>query len=320
MDIAPILKKTFSEGSLQGQCAEWAHKVVDFPSVGDSYSQKKKAVEANGILMQNLYGFRRGDVCVTSEGTIMGFGNGHVTIVADIVNGNLIAAESNFRKDQRIHYGRVIPKNKIYGIFRGKFKVTIATYPIQLKMTVFMQYQKPWQNQVLTDLQDWIAKVSGGKVLLTVIPLYTYDSLKNWWYLTYFQNYNVIAKEYFDEQAMPLRYPDSHIVLWSINKDQWKGSLFNSPGAQELGWYYPGTNPMEATIVCDEMDMSFANFGLKAFFDYARHEMGHWLYEWGRTDQFDFCHNRFFGLNGYPKNFDLIFNDFDLDHLAANIL
>ncbi len=330
MNIKTLLRLQFPDGTTGGQCGNFAHKVIEFAPVGDSYSQKKKAVQANGILNGVGPGtvdgdFRAGDVIITSEGTWMGLGNGHVAI--NMVDGpQPMVIESNFKKDGKIRSGRLVPLNKIYGVIRGpyKFKIPQVKYPIVLKTTIFMQYRTQWNKKCFTDLEDWFFKASGGRIKLELAPLYTYDALKNWWYRAYSVTgedfFNLIALEYFNEYAMPLRFPDSKIILWSVNKQQWQGSVFFKPELQEIGWYYPNTNPLRAIFCCEEEDKSPINLGMQLFVDAARHEIMHGLYRYGRWDRKDLCHERFFGINGYPKDFNKVFDDLDYNLLNLNLI
>jgi hypothetical protein len=320
MNLKPILTKYFPENSLQGECGIWAHKIIDFPLIGNSYAQKKKSVQQNGVLYSNLYGnFRIGDVVITSEGTYLGFGSGHVCIVIDIDKEKLIIAESNFNRDGRVHYGRVVPKDKIYGVLRGKFNVNLGLPDvITLKTTILMQYEKQWDSSVFQKLQDRMLLMSNGKIKLDIYPIYTYKSLKNWWYQVYPFNggeYSVIAFPYIQEQAIPITYGDSQIILWSINKSQWQGGVYNGGGDHpEYGWNYFGAKPIIATITCDEGDKSFHYTSDEAFIDYATHEISHGLTHWGRGDGFDNTDKYY-----WADNRSLIFDEIDYNHLCVNL-
>lgn len=333
MNISSILKKQYPENSTGGQCGVFAHRLITFPNVGDTYASKKKAVDDNGIRAGNYPGavegqFRVGDVVVTSDGTDKnGKGAGHVCVVESDEGTSITVVESNFKKDGKVHHGRTIPKDspKIYGVIRGnyKFKLPAPNVPIELKVTVFMQYQKAWKNKAFVDLENWFFESSGGRIKLTVIPLYTYQALKNWWYAAYgtaFGDfYNVVALEYIKDMAYPLRFPDSNIVIWSINKQQFQGTVFNRPELQEIGWCYPQTNPIIAMLCCEEADDSPINPGMQLFVDASRHEIMHGLYPLSSIKGRDLTHERHFGINGYPKDFNKVWDDVDFSWLQQNI-
>ncbi len=322
MNLIPKLALKYPENSIGGQCGIFAHKLIEFDSVGDSYASKKRAVQNRGILVSNLHGdFRVGDVCITSEGTFMGIGAGHVAVAARVVDGQPYAAESNFRNDGRVHYGRAIPINKIYGVIRGKFLIDLKLPPLVLNTTILMQYEKQWNSSIFKELSDKFFSLTG--IILNIKPVYTYKALKNWWYtIAPFEGaeYKIIDWNYIKEQAIPITYGDSQIILWSINLKEWEGSVVTSNGQfQECGYQYYGTKPCFATIACEEKTMSLFN-SEKAFIDYGLHEIFHALYYWGRGDYMDYCHNHFFGLNGQPKDMSKCINDLDINHLAVNLL
>lgn len=316
MNLIPKFSVKFPENSLQGECGIFAHKLIDFPLVGNTYASKKKAVQNYGILTSNLYDdFRVGDVCITSEGTFLGQGSGHVATVANIVNNQPIAVESNFRKDGRVHYGRVIPKNKIYGVIRGSFKTDLKLPPLVLKITVLMQYEKQWDSSIFKGLTDKFFALTG--ITLNIYPVYTYQSLKNWWYQVYpfdGNEYSVVAYQYIQDQAIPITYADSQLIIWAINKEQWQGTFITPTGQyQEIGWDYYNTRI--ATVVCDEGDGSIF-YPEKAFIDYIMHEIFHKLYHKGRGDYRDFTHQHYF----QDRNMSLCVKDLDLTHLQVNMI
>jgi hypothetical protein len=322
MNISLLLKKLYPEGSWQGQCGTFAHKLIEFPSVGDSYSQKKQAVREYGILAEQLAGdFRVGDVVITSEGTFMGMGHGHVAVVVNVSNGQPQVVESNFKLKEKVSYGRPVPVGKIYGVIKGAFKFPVEIpKPLTLRVNVFINNQKPWNKLYFEKLKEEFSKISGGKVVLDLYPLYT--KFQNWWYRAYGsalsnEYYNVIAKEYLDETVMPLAFSDPHIIILVISKKQWQGSVFNSPNAQELGWYYPGSKLI--VFVCDDGDISIPHFGTSAFVDYAIHEISHYLYHWG-LDITKYGFRRDLTHDHYNANeMEKIFSDLDLKRLHASI-
>lgn len=323
MNLHSIFSAKYREGYLGGQCAQWAHLLVDFPSVGDSYRQKQQAVKQYGITRDALVCFHQGDVVITSDGTFMGFGNGHVFIVMDQDKDNLYAAESNFNNDLSVHYGRKVPKNspKIYGVIRGAFKFDIPA-TLNLNTWFLMQYQKQWNSSVFGKIVDRIKAASNNSVIINPIDLYTYNSLKNWDYKIYGTGFgdmfSLISQDYFNNMVMGLT-SNAQAIIWAINKQQWQGSVLNQPNNQEIGWYFRPSLPAQIEISCEENDISPVDSRYTLFEDAAFHELSHFFYTYGRADQVDNTHNRHFGWNGFEKNLDKIFEDIDLKRLIINL-
>ncbi len=324
MNLHSILSNLYPENSPQGQCGDFAHRLIEFGSVGDGFSEKKKAVQNYGLLKCNLQCFHVGDVVITSDGTFMGFGHGHVFVVMNQDKDFLYAAESNFRLDGRVHYGRKISKtdSKIYGVIRGKFKFSLGIDILKFKIAFLMQYQKQWDSKCFGQVTDRIRAVFKGKLVVNPFPLYTYNSLKNWDYKYFGSGYGdyfkLISQEYFNDIVMPLA-GDAEAVVWCINKQQWQGSVLDHPDTQEIGWYYRPSLPGQITLACEESDISPVDPGESLFVDGVFHELSHLFYAYGRADQVDNTHNRHFGWNGFPKNLESVAEDIDLTRLIANL-
>src|SRR5690349_17917163 len=93
MDLKPTFEHYYPEGSIGGQCAAFAEKLVQFGPVGNTLAQKTAYVKTRGILVADLYGdFRVGDVIVTDDSPV----NGHIFVINCIVGNSLRASESNF--------------------------------------------------------------------------------------------------------------------------------------------------------------------------------------------------------------------------------
>ena len=323
MNLHSILSNLYPENSIQGQCGDYAHKLVDFPSIGDSYSQKKKAVQDFGIFRSALQTFHIGDVVITSDGTFLGIGHGHVCVVMNQDKDNIYVAESNFNLDNRVHYGRKISKtdSKIYGVIRGDFKFSVPDFAV-LKVGFLMQYLKQWDSECFNEVCARIKKASGGKIEIAPYPLYTYNALKNWDYKVYGtgmgQLFSLISQEYFINTVMPLT-SNANAVIWCINRQQWQGSVIDSPGTQEIGWYFRPSMPAQIELCCEEHDISPLDSSKTLFNDGVFHELSHFFYTYGRKDQVDNTHNRHFGWNGFEKNLDKVFEDIDLKRLAVNL-
>lgn len=327
MNIRLLLNKLYPENSTQGECGIFAHRLIDFSQVGNTYASKKRAVDSSGIPAVNLQqNFHIGDVVITDEGTFMGMGAGHVGVVNFIDDNFVYLSESNFNKDGKVHHTRKLPKNssKIYGVLRGKPQFKVPTVPMTLKTTVFLNYEHQMDLGALFEpIKKWFSEASGGKVNLEIHPVYSHGAIKNWWYAGYLTGQGseaiiTIHPTFFKDNVMPVRFPDSKIVLLAINKKEWQGTTFVG-GAGEIGWYYPQTNPIQCLLSADESDQSPVNFGWSLFADAMRHEIIHGLYALGRFDGQDWCHNRFFGQNGYAKDFNKVFDDFDYEYLTMQL-
>lgn len=272
------LKQLYPQGSMGGECVQWLHKIADFPSVGDWVWQKKAFVSQNGdcITFANLHNdYRVGDMVFTTEGTSMGFGYGHGALIIGLTPTNLILAESNFKKDKKVRYGRILSRkdSKIIGI--GRFPLRFEFPRPTFRITVL--FNDKWSTGVIEDTQ---------KLLKTMgIDVNFYPTMKcgfkNWWYEVspgQFGNdtFKVLAKSYFDEYVSPLAFPGSHFGVFIIPNREWEGEVFNKP-YKEVGWYYPKTNPGKAMIACDENDESFS-YDLPLFSHALIHEFFHYLY------------------------------------------
>lgn len=115
-------EKKYPEGSKGGQCGIFAHKIVDFPPIGDAKSEKFASVDKFGIPAAKWRQSPQvGDVIITDESKQYG----HVAVVNAILpDGSLRLTESNFRGKESVSHDRTLPINssKIYGAFRGKLK------------------------------------------------------------------------------------------------------------------------------------------------------------------------------------------------------
>jgi hypothetical protein len=115
-------EKKYPEGSKGGQCGIFAHKIVEFPPIGDAKSEKFASVDKFGIPAAKWRQSPQvGDVIITDESKRYG----HVAVINSILpNGTIQLTESNFRGKESVSHDRTLPINspKIYGAFRGKLK------------------------------------------------------------------------------------------------------------------------------------------------------------------------------------------------------
>ncbi len=132
MSLFPTFSFYYPENSIQGQCGVFAHKLVQFPPVGDTIITKKAAVNKYGIKGKNC---QIGDVVILDVGTKAG----HVLIINDDKGANWQVTESNWKNDERVHHTRLLSKAspQIYGFFQGPLKVKIINPMIISKVTLY---------------------------------------------------------------------------------------------------------------------------------------------------------------------------------------
>jgi len=162
-DLKPTFEHYFPEGSIGGQCAAFAEKLVAFGPVGDSLASKLAYMQAHGS--SNLSDIQVGDVVFTDDSKV----NGHIFVVNADLGNCWRATESNYNLDQKIHHTRLVPKNFIglKGHVRAPLKVQIINpvpmvnlkisivdnihWPdIQQQAQQFADLAKKWSNGVLT--------------------------------------------------------------------------------------------------------------------------------------------------------------------------
>ncbi len=325
MDLTSTFANLYPENSIGGECGIFAHNLIDFPAVGNSYSSKQWAVRQYGITAEFLRGnFHVGDVLITSEGTFLGFGSGHVAVVNSMNSTSLFLTESNFNKDDKVHHTRRIDRTspKIFGVIRGAFKMPVEyPQPVQLSVTVFLNNMDWGQTMLgkLAELQNWFYQTSGQKLQLIINnPVPT--KLSGWGYQMWGpgSNLEIMDKKFMDSQIAPLA--DSDIVLFIASNADWKKP--SDVTVETKGYCWADGGKIKGYVVCDENEMS-QYYALNAFIDYGRHEIVHGLYALGvDTDRFpfntDLTHPRYYGQNGYPKDFDLVFGDLSFANLALS--
>lgn len=285
------LKKKYPENSIGWQCGDFAHRLAVFGSVGDSYQQKKDYVRANGIIMANIAeigrGFRVGDVIITSEGTWLGIGNGHVAFCIGIDNGVPIVVESNFNRDYKVHYGRKVPLNKIYGIIRAPLKIDLGQ--VEINYNVFINNQK-WKVGFLDELSKRYLRYTDGKLKINFFPLHT--KFANWEYeVTPFQSptsngeqakvikrnwlSDIVRSHVFTSENKP-----SDIYCLMVRPNEWEGTLFDKNGTNlgELAYCGIDTCPTQIQASCAEFDASPWYYGYKLHEHILIHELLHRIY------------------------------------------
>ena len=120
--VSPISKisTAFPNGSTGGQCGDYVRKVVTkvggtYPTLGDSLKSKTAAVAKYGVPLNQA---KIGSVIVTKENPTYG----HVAYIIGRNSQGWIVTESNYKRSNKISYGRVIPynSNKLIGIINPK--------------------------------------------------------------------------------------------------------------------------------------------------------------------------------------------------------
>lgn len=337
-DLKPTLEKLYPENFKGGECGIFAHKLISFPSVGDSLANKKAAVAKYGILAKNLKGdIRPGDVVITTEGTWLGFGHGHVA-VANLSNDTAVfLTESNFNLDGRVHHTRMLRKDSpaIVGVIRGSFLFTPPQepiWPIQIRVKILMNKQPFWNSllQHMANLQTWFWQASGNKIQLVIDYK---DTNFSYWDIEYVSDElgssrgAIISKQWMLANIAPLagNADTADILLFCMPRKDWKGTVFDHPELMEAGMAFtggPAKKPYMAMLVTDEHDdypPYYVGFG--AFAKLAGHEICHLLYKVVCSDKFpagtDLTHPHFYGQNDvYGKVINPVrpedcFNDFD---------
>jgi hypothetical protein len=167
MNLQQTFAHVYPEGSLGGECGDFAHKLVEFPPVGDSIQEKMLAVKAHGFVGN----YQVGDVLIFDVGTP----NGHVATINADLGDVWQLSESNWNLDLRVHHGRTIPKTKpIVGGFRGALKVPIYFNPFYMKIRIINNYSitdltRAQVAQFIATASKW----SGGVLNLVVDTIYT---------------------------------------------------------------------------------------------------------------------------------------------------
>ncbi len=119
MDYSQILIKKYPDGSIGGQCGIFCHKLMQFPSVGNTIGSKRAAVKKFGYPAAKVQGgYVAGDVLILDIGTVAG----HVAFINNIIGDDLQLTESNWFLNQRVHHDRLINKfsPEIVGCIRGQ--------------------------------------------------------------------------------------------------------------------------------------------------------------------------------------------------------
>ena len=148
-----------SDGEWGGQCGDFAHKLADFPSVGNTLATKKATIDnavknGTGVHAKQWReeGARPGDVLISSDHATAG----HVmTVITNNGDGTVTVKDSNFsdKNDEKIRTRQVsINDPKIYGAFRSTLKV--AAGPEQTGMIRSPKMDKV-VDPIIKGTADW---------------------------------------------------------------------------------------------------------------------------------------------------------------------
>ncbi len=337
MNLFPTLSKMYPEGSYQGQCFAFCHKLVkqdtNFPSMPVTIASKKQVLLTNGIPISKLDSIKVGDVLLLNYPIF-----GHGALVNYINGANLQLTESNFNLDGRVHHTRQISAHSadILGVFRGisLYPLPPVQYPIIKHVLILQNNQPIWNSMInhLSNLQQWFWKASGQRI--QIVAHYGFTNLTGW--ETEFtgpviggSNVEIIKESWFDQHVMPLVpqiLPEvvakADIVIFNMKRSDWKGTVFDHPELMELGYCYEKvgmTWPIKIMTISDEHDdyPPYYPWPLSAYAKLMAHEISHGLYGIANNigEGFDFTHNWFYGQNNYPVDPAGIFNNFDYQKL-----
>ncbi len=155
MDYKSLLQQKYPEGSVQGQCGVYAHKLMKFPLVGDTLASKTAAVKKYGYTAQMVQGgYCAGDVIITKESLT----HGHVAFCNTIENGIMTLSESNFHLDLKVHHTRQLNVHSpvIVGCIRGPL---LFLPPSFTQRVLVLSSNIPDLTQIKQGIQNWVDKV-----------------------------------------------------------------------------------------------------------------------------------------------------------------
>jgi len=344
MNLYPLLSKKYPEGSVQGQCFSFLHKLINFPDVGNLLSTKKVSLAKFGIPIQDLATIKVGDVLLLNYPVW-----GHGALVNCLINGQLQLSEANFNLDLKVHHTRQISHQdpNILGVFRGNYLFALPpiNYPIVKNVLIFQNNQPVWGSMIkhLSNLQQWFWTASGQR--LQINAFFTHTNLTGWDKVVTgdgmggFQT-EVIKVDWLQENVLPLIpqvIPNGlkvDFVVFNMPKSEWANSVVGHPELMEAGFAYQWrpdvlnsdtttTTPYPGIIMTalDEFDdyPIYYPAPLSAFAKYVAHELSHLFYMLCLSDKFgehtDLTHTHFYGLNGNPVKPEAIFDDFDFSKL-----
>lgn len=333
MNLQPLLKSLYPENSIQGQCFDFMHKLVDFPHVGTLLSTKIQSLNSFGIPISKLDTIKVGDVLLLNYPIF-----GHGAIVNYIVNNQLQLSESNFNLDLKVHHGRTIAFHdpNILGVFRGTalYQIPSPQFPIQIPVCLVMNNStdlsndqwliKNWNSllQHMANFQSWFWTYSGQRIELIID--YKITNFKTWDVeytgdgLGSLKTARV-KEAWLDANIIPLT--TAKFVFFVTSPSDWKDTVFGNYSSIELGYAYEtGKIPAKALIILDQFDdypPYYSTIGAMA--KYLMHETMHLLYGLCAGANVvpggDYTHNHLYGEANTPIKPEDCFSDFDMAKL-----
>lgn len=160
------LQEMYPDGSVQGECAAFAERLMWFGPVGDTLTSKAAYAGANGLLPGMLpAGPEIGDVVITSESQA----SGHVCFVNGKDGTTLTLTESNYHLDGRVHHDRQIQTDnaKIVGVIRKPLLFPVGPAPERrtIRLTVVSKTPAPIAGQ-LEETRAAVEKYSAGALTI----------------------------------------------------------------------------------------------------------------------------------------------------------
>lgn len=269
MTYKDVLAQHYPEGSYQGQCFTFLHRVCNFPPVGDLSGDKIKSLHKFGIPIENLDSIKVGDIVLQKYPVY-----GHGSMVNAIVGTKLQLTESNYLLNGRIHHTRQIEHTdpRILGVFRGALTFPIPPRVIQVKL---VQNGAVWGSlaEKFADIRSRLLEASNGKLDINIdvdyidgqIPLITSG---------YPVPYLGCDLNWYQVNILP--HKKNYDVVCLLSKHDLSLGL-------TFGWH---TTPGQLQVYTNETDIiSFQQWGTVNYFVHVfLHELCHYLAE-GKIDR-----------------------------------
>lgn len=120
--VLAAVNTKFPDGTVGGQCGTFAHKIANFPPVGNQLSEKQATVNKSGVSAEvwRKQGAKVGDVIISNYPPY-----GHVEVViAKNPDGTVVTKSSNLNLNEKVTTRTItINDSKIYGVLRGTLKI-----------------------------------------------------------------------------------------------------------------------------------------------------------------------------------------------------
>ena len=168
MNYLQILEKLYPDGSVQGECGIFVHKLIQIPLVGDTLSSKTVAVKKYGYTAAAVQGgYDAGDAIVFNVGTTAG----HIGFCNNIVNGIMTITESNWNEDLKVHHTREVSVHdkSIIGCLRGKLLFPIPTQTFKQRVLVLTSnVPEANMSQLQTGINQYLTNLAAKTTDLTI--------------------------------------------------------------------------------------------------------------------------------------------------------